>query len=260
MQRQRAVGDGVRRGRRSTRYCSTSRRSCAARRTEVAGTADGEPAAPAAACGGAVCYRSRPNPHGGAVRPRGLPNTSMLKQRTLKNSIRATGVGLHTGTKVLMTLRPAPPNTGIVFRRTDLAEPVDIPARAENVGETTLGTTLVKGDAQGLHRRAPAVGASPASASTTPSSRSAPPEVPIMDGSAGPFVFLLQSAGIEEQTAPEDASSASSARVEVARRRQVGALRSLRRFQGQLRDRVRPPGLQAPLAGAPRWTSPRPPS
>ncbi len=70
----------------------------------------------------------------------------MLKQRTLKNTIRATGVGLHTGKKVLMTLRPAPANTGIVFRRTDLDEPVDIPARAENVGETTLGTTLVQDD------------------------------------------------------------------------------------------------------------------
>ena len=63
----------------------------------------------------------------------------MLKQRTLKNSIRATGVGLHTGKKVLMVLRPAPANAGIIFRRTDLDELVDIPARAENVGETTLG-------------------------------------------------------------------------------------------------------------------------
>ena len=64
----------------------------------------------------------------------------MLYQRTLKSPIRATGVGLHTGRKVLMTLRPAPVNTGIVFRRTDLDEPVDIPARALNVTETTLGT------------------------------------------------------------------------------------------------------------------------
>ena len=68
----------------------------------------------------------------------------MLKQRTLKNAIRATGVGLHTGRKVLMVLRPAPVNHGIWFRRTDLDEPVDIPARADAVGETTLGTTLVK--------------------------------------------------------------------------------------------------------------------
>ncbi len=71
----------------------------------------------------------------------------MAQQRTLKNSIRATGIGLHTGRKVLMMLRPAPPNTGIVFRRVDLEPPVDIPARATNVTETTLGTTLAVGDA-----------------------------------------------------------------------------------------------------------------
>ena len=70
----------------------------------------------------------------------------MLNQRTLKNPIRATGIGLHSGRKVFMTLRPAPPNTGIVFRRVDLDEPVDIEARAENVGDTMLGTTLVNGD------------------------------------------------------------------------------------------------------------------
>jgi UDP-3-O-[3-hydroxymyristoyl] N-acetylglucosamine deacetylase len=70
----------------------------------------------------------------------------MLNQRTLKNSIRATGVGLHTGKKVLMTLRPAPPDTGIVFRRTDVDTPVDIKAHAENVGDTMMGTTLHGGD------------------------------------------------------------------------------------------------------------------
>ena len=73
----------------------------------------------------------------------------MVGQRTLKNSIRATGVGLHTGKKVLMTLRPAPPDTGIVFRRTDLPNSADIPASAHNVGDTMLGTTLVgKGEAR----------------------------------------------------------------------------------------------------------------
>ena len=66
----------------------------------------------------------------------------MIRQRTLKNVIRATGVGLHTGEKVYLTLRPAAPDTGIVFRRVDLAEPVDIPAKAENVGDTRLSTTL----------------------------------------------------------------------------------------------------------------------
>src|SRR5262245_20183256 len=70
----------------------------------------------------------------------------MVSQRTLKNTIRATGVGLHTGKKVLMTLKPGAPDTGIVFRRTDLPQPVEIRAYAENVGETMLGTTLVQGD------------------------------------------------------------------------------------------------------------------
>jgi UDP-3-O-[3-hydroxymyristoyl] N-acetylglucosamine deacetylase len=69
----------------------------------------------------------------------------MIKQRTLKNVIRATGVGLHTGKKVFLTLRPAAPDTGIVFRRTDLDPPVDIPARAEFVGDTSLSTSLTRG-------------------------------------------------------------------------------------------------------------------
>src|ERR1700677_4661623 len=71
---------------------------------------------------------------------------AMLNQRTLKNSIRATGVGLHTGKKILMTLRPAAPDTGIVFRRTDVGQSPDIPARAQNVGDTMMGTTLQSGD------------------------------------------------------------------------------------------------------------------
>ncbi len=126
----------------------------------------------------------------------------MLNQRTLKNSIRATGVGLHTGKKVLMTLYPAPPDTGIVFRRTDLAPPVDIPAHAQNVGETTLGTTLHKGDAKIStveHLLSALAGLGIDNLVVEVSA----PEVPIMDGSAGPFVFLLQSAGIEEQKAPK---------------------------------------------------------
>jgi len=124
----------------------------------------------------------------------------MLNQRTLKNTIRASGVGLHTGKKVLMTLRPAPPNTGIVFRRVDLDQPVDIRAHAENVGETMLGTTLVRGSAkvatvEHLLSAFAGLGIDNAFVEVTA------PEVPIMDGSAGPFVFLLQSAGIEEQSA-----------------------------------------------------------
>ncbi len=126
----------------------------------------------------------------------------MLGQRTLRNSIRATGVGLHTGKKVMMTLRPAPADRGIFFRRVDLPQPVDIPARAENVGETTLGTTLVSGEAristvEHLLSAFAGLGIDNACVEVTAG------EVPIMDGSAGPFVFLLQSAGIEEQALPK---------------------------------------------------------
>jgi UDP-3-O-[3-hydroxymyristoyl] N-acetylglucosamine deacetylase len=126
----------------------------------------------------------------------------MVGQRTLKNSIRATGVGLHTGTKIFMTLRPAEPNTGIVFRRVDLTPPVDIPARAQNVGETKLGTTLGSGEARVStveHLLSALAGLGIDNCVVEVSAA----EVPIMDGSAGPFVFLLQSAGIAEQAAPK---------------------------------------------------------
>jgi UDP-3-O-[3-hydroxymyristoyl] N-acetylglucosamine deacetylase len=126
----------------------------------------------------------------------------MVNQRTLKNSIRATGVGLHTGKKVLMTLRPAPANVGIVFRRVDLETPVDIRAHAENVGDTMLGTTLVRDGVKIStveHLLSAFAGLGIDNAFVEVSA----PEVPIMDGSAGPFVFLLQSAGIEEQSTPK---------------------------------------------------------
>jgi UDP-3-O-[3-hydroxymyristoyl] N-acetylglucosamine deacetylase len=126
----------------------------------------------------------------------------MVNQRTLKNSIRATGVGLHTGKKVLMTLRPAPANVGIVFRRVDLDTPVDIRAHAENVGDTMLGTTLVRDSVKIStveHLLSAFAGLGIDNAFVEVSA----PEVPIMDGSAGPFVFLLQSAGIEEQSTPK---------------------------------------------------------
>jgi len=126
----------------------------------------------------------------------------MVGQRTLKNSIRATGVGLHTGTKILMTLRPAGPDTGIVFRRMDLPGTPEVAALAENVGETTLGTTLVDGEARVStveHLLSAFAGLGIDNALVEVSAA----EVPIMDGSAGPFVFLLQSAGIEEQRTPK---------------------------------------------------------
>jgi len=124
----------------------------------------------------------------------------MLRQRTLKTAIRATGVGLHTGEKVYMTLRPAAENAGITFRRVDLDEPVDIPADPQLVGETMLGTTLIKDDVKVAtveHLMSALAGLGVDNLHVDLSA----PEVPIMDGSAGPFVFLLQSAGIEEQNA-----------------------------------------------------------
>jgi UDP-3-O-[3-hydroxymyristoyl] N-acetylglucosamine deacetylase len=126
----------------------------------------------------------------------------MAQQRTLREAIRATGIGLHTGRKVLMVMRPAPPNTGIVFRRTDLDPPVDVPARATNVSETTLGTTLTANGAdvstvEHLLSALAGLGIDNAFIELTAG------EVPIMDGSAGPFVFLIQSAGIELQNSPK---------------------------------------------------------
>jgi UDP-3-O-[3-hydroxymyristoyl] N-acetylglucosamine deacetylase len=122
----------------------------------------------------------------------------MIKQRTLKNVIRATGVGIHTGKKVYMTLRPAAPNSGIIFRRIDLDPIVEIAASATNVGETSMSSTLVQGDVristvEHLLSAMAGLGIDNAYVDLSAS------EVPIMDGSAGPFVFLIQSAGIEEQ-------------------------------------------------------------
>lgn len=126
----------------------------------------------------------------------------MIRQRTLKNVIRATGVGLHTGEKVYLTLRPAAPDSGIIFRRVDLDEPVEIPATPENVGDTTLSTTLIKdgvriSTVEHLLSAMAGLGIDNAYVDLNAA------EVPIMDGSAGPFVFLIQSAGIEEQNAPK---------------------------------------------------------
>ena len=118
----------------------------------------------------------------------------MIKQRTLKNVIRATGVGLHTGKKVYLTLRPAPINKGIIFRRVDLDPVVEIRARPENVGDTKLSTTLVKDQIRIStveHLLSALAGFGIDNAYIDLSAD----EVPIMDGSAGPFVFLIQSSG-----------------------------------------------------------------
>lgn len=124
----------------------------------------------------------------------------MIKQRTLKNLVRATGVGLHTGQKVHLTLRPAAADAGIVFRRVDLANPVDIKADPYAVGDTRLSSCLEKDGVrvstiEHLMSAFAGLGIDNAFVDVTAS------EVPIMDGSAGPFVFLLQSAGIQEQHA-----------------------------------------------------------
>jgi len=124
----------------------------------------------------------------------------VIRQRTLKNSIRATGVGLHTGEKIFITLRPAAPDTGVIFRRVDLDEPVEIKATPLNVGDTSLSTTLVKDDVRIStveHLMSALAGLGIDNVYVDISA----PEVPIMDGSAGPFVFLIQSAGIVEQDA-----------------------------------------------------------
>jgi UDP-3-O-[3-hydroxymyristoyl] N-acetylglucosamine deacetylase len=126
----------------------------------------------------------------------------MLHQRTLKALIRASGVGLHTGQKVRMTLRPAPPETGVVFRRVDLAAPVDIPARAESVGETRLSSCLVREGAKvyTVEHLMSALGGLGVDNVFVDLDAA---EVPIMDGSASPFVLLIQQAGIEQQRAPK---------------------------------------------------------
>lgn len=126
----------------------------------------------------------------------------MVSQRTLKNTIRATGVGVHTGEKVLITLKPAGVDTGILFKRTDFDPAVEIPAQSEFVGDTTFCTTLMKesvriGTVEHLLSAISGLGIDNAIVEISA------PEVPIMDGSSGPFVFLLQSAGIVEQNAPK---------------------------------------------------------
>ena len=126
----------------------------------------------------------------------------MLRQRTLKSLVSASGVGLHTGQKVRMTLRPAPIDTGVVFRRVDLASPVDVPARAELVGEARLASTLIRGDVK-VHTVEHLMSALGGLGVDNAYVDLDAPELPIMDGSASPFVLLVQQAGIEEQAAPK---------------------------------------------------------
>jgi UDP-3-O-[3-hydroxymyristoyl] N-acetylglucosamine deacetylase len=131
-----------------------------------------------------------------------LQQAAMIPQRTVRHLINATGITLHTGDRAVVTLRPAPINTGIIFRRVDLDPAVEIPARTHFVGDTTLSTTLCKdgvrvSTVEHLLSAMAGLGIDNAYVDVTAS------EIPIMDGSAGPFVFLIQSAGIEEQKAPK---------------------------------------------------------
>ncbi|HQV41161.1 MAG: UDP-3-O-acyl-N-acetylglucosamine deacetylase [Moraxellaceae bacterium] len=126
----------------------------------------------------------------------------MLRQRTIKNTIRASGVGLHSGEKIFLTLMPAPVDTGIIFVRTDIHPPVELPAKALMVRDTSMATSLVQGDVrlstvEHLMSALAGLGIDNARIDCTAG------EIPIMDGSAGPFVFLIQAAGIVEQDAPK---------------------------------------------------------
>ncbi|MDB5732405.1 MAG: UDP-3-O-[3-hydroxymyristoyl] N-acetylglucosamine deacetylase [Variovorax sp.] len=134
-------------------------------------------------------------------RPRALKIASVLQQRTIRSITRAVGVGLHSGQRVELTLRPAAPDTGIVFRRVDLPEPVEIAMTAEAVTDTRLASTVSKGGAkvqtvEHLMSACAGLGLDNLLIDITAD------EVPILDGSASSFVFLLQSAGIELQAAP----------------------------------------------------------
>jgi len=132
----------------------------------------------------------------------------MLRQRTIKNRVTTTGVGLHSGQRVELTLRPAAPDTGIVFRRVDLAEPVEIRAQADRVTDTRMASTLTAADegpgasirvatVEHLMSALAGLGIDNLYVDVTAA------EIPILDGSAGSFVYLIQSAGIVEQRAPK---------------------------------------------------------
>ncbi len=126
----------------------------------------------------------------------------MFRQRTLKSVVRTTGIGLHSGRRVELTLRPAAANTGIVFHRVDLPQVVDLPARADQVGDTRMASVLQQGDVrvstvEHLMSACAGLGIDNLHVDLTAE------EVPIMDGSANTFIYLLQSAGIEEQNAPK---------------------------------------------------------
>ncbi len=127
----------------------------------------------------------------------------MIRQRTLKQSVQATGVGLHSGRKVTVTFRPAPANTGIVYVRNDLQPAVEIRAQADAVRDTMLCTALVNDDGVRISTVEHLSAALAAFGIDNLIVEVDAPELPVMDGSSHPFIFLLQSAGIEELNAPK---------------------------------------------------------
>ena len=166
----------------------------------------------------------------------------MIRQRTLKNTIRATGIGLHGGRKVYLTLVPAPIDTGIVFRRVDSNPPVVIRGTALNVHDTELATTIGEDGVRVStveHLMAALAGLGIDNCFVDLSAD----EVPIMDGSAAPFVFLVQSAGILEQGAPKRFIRVRKP-VEVRDGEKFARFEPFRRLQGQVHDRLRPSRLQ----------------
>jgi UDP-3-O-acyl N-acetylglucosamine deacetylase len=166
----------------------------------------------------------------------------MLKQRTIKQIVKTVGIGLHSGRKVDLTLRPAAPDTGIVFCRVDLPTPVDIPASAMAIGDTRLASVLQKDGArvstvEHLMSACAGLGIDNLYVDVTAE------EIPIMDGSAASFVFLIQSAGIEEVHQGHQAGR-------NPRRRQVCASRPVLRFQAEVHDRLPPSGRRQDGPGA----------
>ncbi len=127
----------------------------------------------------------------------------MLKQRTLKTSITETGIGLHKGRKVTMTLKPAPVDTGVLFRRVDISPPADIPANARDVGDTMLCTCITNERGHSIHTVEHLASALSGLGIDNIIVEVDSHELPILDGSASPFIFLLQSAGIVEQDKPK---------------------------------------------------------
>ena len=172
---------------------------------------------------------------GRAEIPRAPKIERMLQQRTLKSITSAVGVGLHSGQRVELTLRPAQPDTGIVFRRVDLPQPVDIPMSAQAVTDTRMASTISNGGAK-VHTVEHLMSACAGLGIDNLYVDITAEEVPILDGSASSFVFLLQSAGIELQNAPRRFIRVLRAGGSARRRgreAQVGAARPVPRLQAR---------------------------